>query len=80
VSEMIELVTRAIEALNVGDDNYFVKGDDAKQIARAAISAMRDIPEDVLVRGWVDRFSDGKPLTVARWRENWEGVIDEALK
>lgn len=47
--EDVERVARAIEAREVGDDNYFVRGADAVELARAALSAMpRHVPE-----GWV---------------------------
>lgn len=50
-----------------------------RDLARAAIEAMRNVPDDILLAGWVDRFPDGERLTADRWRENWAGVIDAAI-
>jgi len=49
-------------------------------LARLAITELRDIDDTTLIMGLVDRFSDGKPMTIERWKENWASLIDEILK
>jgi len=84
VSEMVERVARAIHDMHSAGPAYELAADDWRDMARAAIEAMREPTEEMVATH--DKHVLSYCIEEDAWitpddaKANWSTMIDEALK